>query len=144
MLFSLDPAEVGLPQEQYQLPVWGIVMETGLSDGFFTLSVLAEGTTSLYFSSGGGILGGGQHANVRVASGLLLKQAQLTYRQGEIVEEPNPPTQAMVNFYFLTYSGIYGLGGQEDHFKVNSGDLSELFTLAHGVIRELREVEENK
>jgi len=58
-ILSLTPAEIGIKCTA-QLPnVWGILMEMGLPNGVAALVCLAEGTTSLYYGSGGGILGCG-------------------------------------------------------------------------------------
>ena len=83
MIFNLDPAEIGLTRENFDYPVWGIVMETGFPDGSFTLVSLAEGTTSLYFSNGGGIIGGGEHESVRQAASYFLTRAQHFYENAE-------------------------------------------------------------
>ena len=48
--------------------VWGVLMETGYREAAATLVALADGTASLYFSSGGGIIGGGPHASVNAAA----------------------------------------------------------------------------
>jgi hypothetical protein len=40
---------------------WAILMETGLADACYTLVAVADGSASLYFSNGGGIIGGGEH-----------------------------------------------------------------------------------
>lgn len=59
--------ELGLAPTAARPRVWGVVMETGHAEGGATLVVFAEGTTSLYFSNGGGIIGAGEHAIVRTA-----------------------------------------------------------------------------
>ena len=37
--------------------VWGVLMELGLEQGVATMVAFADGTVSLYFSGGGGIIG---------------------------------------------------------------------------------------
>lgn len=56
--------------------VWGILMETGYPQGIATLVSLADGTTSLYFSNGDGMIGGGQHANIAQASKAFVAAAE--------------------------------------------------------------------
>ena len=82
MVFNLNPKDIGLSKGSFGHPVWGMVMETGFTEGSFTLVAIADGTTSLYFSNGGGIIGGGEHEAVREASGYFLTDAQSFYKKG--------------------------------------------------------------
>ncbi len=63
-ILGLDPATAGLQQGSVDRVVWGALMETGYPRGTATLVALADGTTSLYLSGGGGIIGGGSHEAV--------------------------------------------------------------------------------
>jgi hypothetical protein len=60
-ILGLDSAGAGLRQGPGHEAVWGALMETGSPRGTASLMGLADGTTSLYLSSGGGIIGGGSH-----------------------------------------------------------------------------------
>lgn len=55
--------ELGLVKRPHD--PFGVLMETGYPNGTATLAAFGEGSASLYFSSGGGIIGGGRHAAVR-------------------------------------------------------------------------------
>jgi hypothetical protein len=85
MVLNLNPKDIGITKDNFPHPVFAIVMETGFPEGSFTLSSIADGTTSLYFSSGGGIIGGGEHENVRKASTYLLSGAQHFYEKAKKV-----------------------------------------------------------
>src|SRR5438874_9737352 len=79
-----DPAEVyrelrshalgvGPEDDGVELPggenqPYGVLMETGYPNGVATLVAFASGDASLYFSTGGGIIGGIGHEAVRVAA----------------------------------------------------------------------------
>jgi len=56
MVLNLNPKDIGLTKENFPHPVFALVMETGFPEGSFTLSSVADGSTSLYFSNGGGII----------------------------------------------------------------------------------------
>jgi len=142
LVFSLNPNGIGLSKESFGHPVWGIVMETGFPDGSFSLIVLGDGTTSLYFSNGGGIIGGGEHKNVREASSYYLTGAQHYYEKGRKVSEYPMPTNGEVKFYFLTYEGVRMYSAQEEKLGNEIDELSNLFFSAHGVISELRKIQE--
>ena len=140
MVFNLNPNEIGLSKESFGYPVWGIVMETGFPDGSFTLVSLAEGTTSLYFSNGGGIIGGGEHDSVREAAGYYLTGAQHFYENAKKVTEYPAPTNGEVKFYFLTYEGVRMYSAPEEKLGNEKDELSNLFFAAHRVISELRKI----
>lgn len=63
-VLALKPNDHGLSDRQ----PFAVLMETGYEEAVATLAVIADGTTSLYFSNGGGVIGAGQHAAVRKAS----------------------------------------------------------------------------
>ena len=75
MALNLKAEDLGLSPKNYPNEVWGILMETGFKNDSYTLLVLADGTTSLYFSNGGGIIGAGTHETVKKASLNLLIEA---------------------------------------------------------------------
>ncbi len=53
MVLNLDPKDVGLTKDNFSHPVFALVMETGFPEGSYTLSSVADGSTSLYFSTRG-------------------------------------------------------------------------------------------
>ncbi len=63
-ILSLDPASAGLQQGSPRQVGWGAMMETGNPRGTATLVPLADGTTSLYLSTGGGSSAAGFHQAV--------------------------------------------------------------------------------
>lgn len=142
MVFNLNPEEIGLTRDNFNHPVWGMVMETGFEEGSFSLVTLADGTTSLYFSTGGGTLGAGEHESVRNAVGHYLTGAQYFYQRAKIVEEFPRPGNGEVIFYFLTFDGISAYSAQEQILGNGNDELSDLFHAAHGVISEIREIQE--
>jgi hypothetical protein len=144
MVLNLKPKDIGLSKENFPHPVFALVMETGFPEGSFTLSVVADGSTSLYFSSGGGIIGGGEHENVREASGYLLSGAQHFYKKAKKVTDFPRPEPGKVIFYFITFDGVRSYTAKEDDLGNDEDELSDLFFAAHNVITELRKIEENK
>jgi hypothetical protein len=77
MVLNLNPKDIGITKDNFPHPVFALLMETGYPEGSFTLSSVADGSTSLYFSNGGGIIGGGEHENVHKASSYLLWRDRL-------------------------------------------------------------------
>lgn len=144
MVLNLSPKDIGITKENFPHPVFAIVMETGFPEGSFTLSSVADGSTSLYFSSGGGIIGGGEHERVRKASSYFLSGAQHFSEKGQKVTIFPKPAAGKVIFYFLTFEGVRSYTASEDDFGNQKNELSDLFFAAQNVITELRKIDENK
>ena len=143
MVLGLNPNDIGLTKENFPHPVFALVMETGFPEGSFTLSSVADGSTSLYFSNGGGIIGGGEHENVREASGYLLSGAQHFYEKAhKVTVFPNPEAGNVI-LYFITFDGVRSYTALEDDLGNEKDELSYLFCAAQNVITELRKIEEN-
>jgi len=143
MVLNLNPADIGINTENFPHPVYAVVMETGFPEGSFTLSALADGSTSLYYNNGGGIIGGGEHDNVREATGYFLSGAQHFYKEGQKVTSFPRPKAGNVIFYFISFDGVYSYVAVEDDLGNERDKLSNLFFAAHNVITELRTIEEN-
>src|SRR6185437_3309096 len=71
-VLNLDPDSIGIRPGASGAAAWGCVMETGYQRGVATLVCLRDGTTSLYTSSGFGIVGGGAHQSVLAENTRLL------------------------------------------------------------------------
>ncbi|MDH3221670.1 MAG: hypothetical protein OEO19_19230 [Gammaproteobacteria bacterium] len=142
MVLGLDPAKIGITREKLKHPVWGMIMDTGFADGSFSLIALADGTTSLYFSDGGGIVGGGEHDSVRDASGYYLTGAQYFYKDATRTTTFPLPGDGEVKFYFLSFDGVSVYSALEEDLGNQQDKLFNLFYAAHGVITELRKIEE--
>ncbi|MFT5506445.1 MAG: hypothetical protein ACI8XC_004173, partial [Gammaproteobacteria bacterium] len=81
IVLKIDPADLEITPKNFKHPVWGIIMEMGLAEGRITLIALADGSTTLYFSNGSGLNGGGENLAVRQAAGHYLLGAQYFYGQ---------------------------------------------------------------
>lgn len=142
MVLNLKLNDINLTKESFPHPVYAVVMETGFSDSSYTLSSVADGSTSLYFSNGGGIIGGGEHENVRKASNNLLSGAQIYYKKAKKVTSFPKPEEGKVIFYFITSEGVLSYSALENDLGNEKDELSNLFFSAHYVIGELRKIEE--
>lgn len=82
--------------------VWGVLMEIGYPEPVATLVALSDGTTSLYFSNGGGVIGAGEHGAVRDAASHLLTVANAHIANFEPTSATPLPTVGRVRFYLRT------------------------------------------
>jgi hypothetical protein len=141
--FSIDPLQVGLKPDQAN-PVFGILMETGYKDTVVTLLTVADGTVSLYFSNGGGIIGLGQHEGPRQACLSFLSFAAQFLPQLRSTREFPLPQDGYTTFYFLTVNGVLMFSARENDLGNNRLPLSPLFHKAQEVITQARLADEKQ
>lgn len=141
-ILSLDPATAGLARGPDRPLLWGALMETGYQRGTATLVALADGTTSLYTSSGGGIIGAGRRQAVAAAtrSFLTTLESHLTDLRPGV--DTSLPTQGRVIIRALTYTGQLTGEANEDDLGHGRHPLSPVFHAGHRVITELRLIDE--
>jgi hypothetical protein len=117
-------------------------METGYAEAVATLVSFANGSTSLYFSNGAGMIGGGEHESVANASRLLVATAE-RYLEELIPTDTFPlPAVGKVRFAVLTFAG--SLTAEADEVVLNTGThcLSPLFFTGQEVLTRLRLIHE--
>ncbi|MBI4694153.1 MAG: hypothetical protein HY749_09030 [Gammaproteobacteria bacterium] len=142
---AVKPIDLGLSSAVYADRPWGVLMETGLEDGTtYSLVALADGSTSLYFSSGGGVIGGGQHDAVRTEAEKMLIVAARLQRLASPTSATPLPSAGKVCFYLLTVGGILTYSAEEQLLGEGKDRMSELFYAGHSVISEVRKIEESK
>lgn len=141
MALSVKPADLGLSPSAYTDRPWGVLMETGLDGGAsYSLVVLADGSISLYFSTGGGFIGTGGNASVRRAGDAMLGAA--TRFQSRATPAPSTPLpdDGQVNFYLLTSKGTLRYGAPEQRLGKGDDEFSDLFYAGQNVITAIREM----
>jgi hypothetical protein len=142
-VFSLDPESIGLSRAGGN-SVWGMLMETGYAEAVATLVTIGDGTVSLYFSNGGGIIGVGQHEGPRRACEAFLADAPSFLRYASPTDCYPLPERSYTRFYFLTFDGVLTAEAMEKDLGYNRHPLSPLFHKAHEVITEAMRVNEGK
>lgn len=140
-IINLDPSEFGMVPSEETPNVWGVLVEYWVSEeNLITQVSLADGTTSIYFSNGGGILGAGEagYEDVAEASKLLVLFAETVYSQMELTTEfPFCPKDEM-QFYVLTFSGIYKANAPVGEIESGDHEFSKLFGFANNVLTQVR------
>ena len=124
--------------------VWGVLMETGYPEAAATVVSLADGTASIYFSSGGGVIGGGPHEAIATAARRVVSVAK-SHLSGMVATSQYPlPEPGQVKFYILTTKGVLTVEEAEETLGAGKHSLSPLFYAAQDVITGLREVSESQ
>ena len=124
--------------------VWGAIMELGYPTGIATLMALAEGTTSLYFSSGGGVIGAGEHPTVREAAETFLNLVEDYIAEFPPVDATPTPRIGRVRLYVRTFDGTLGVEALEDDMGQDLHPLSPVYHAGHAVITAIREASEGQ
>ena len=105
MVLSTKPDSIGVKLKDTN-EVWGVVMETGYPEAVASLVALADGTVSLYFSNGGGIIGLGPRAGPHRAAQSLLAASQQFSIQTQPIKSYPLPRPSFTRFYLLTGNGV--------------------------------------
>ena len=137
------PEALGLRPEPGR-KVWGVVMDMGTANGVASVVALKDGTVSLYFSGGGGIIGLGQHEGPRRAGEALIRAAQ-DYVSGATRTKEFPlPRAGRIRFFFLTFDGVFTSEAKEEDLGERRLPLSALFYKAQDVITQARLQDEQR
>ena len=98
MVLGINPGDIGInPKATGE--VWGVMMETGHQAAVVSLVAIADGTVSLYFSNGGGIIGLGGHDGPKRAARDFLAQGNSrlnTLHQPMSICCPSPGIRASI------------------------------------------------
>lgn len=137
-LLHLKPSELGLSPTTAYPEVWGVMAELGYEVGSATLTALADGTTSLYYSTGGGLLGRGDYPPVAMASKALVAEAQKHLSQMVSTQEFPLPLAGQVRFFLLTYSGIYAADALESSLASGEHLLSPVYARLQDALDQMR------
>ncbi|MDH3402129.1 MAG: hypothetical protein OES32_06900 [Acidobacteriota bacterium] len=138
MALSLTPRDAGRPNAG-DSEVLAVLMETGYPRAVVSLVAIVDGTTSLYFSNGGGVIGAGATSAVAQASKELAAAAEGYLSQASRTEGTPLPGNGRVVFYFVTPQGTFTAEGAEEELGNDRHPFSKLFHLGHEVITAIRE-----
>lgn len=144
MAFSATPDQLGLSLPTDKTVVYGVIMDWEMGGATATTVSYQTGDASLYLSSGGGVIGGGQHENVNSASKQFVSLAQTFFNKTTKTETTPLPTTDQVKFYLLTNNGVYVGQDIMKNFENKSSEWLKLFEEGNKVLTELRMTTENK
>jgi len=146
MLLRSKPSDFGLAPTTDLPHVWAAMMEMQFRDATASLVVVKGGATSLYFSTGGGVIGGETHESVREANRKFLAAIERFFDAKAFV----PQTSALatmkdaVTFNVLVYEGLVAARDTEERMKTRKSPLWPLYFLGQDVITQLRVTAEKK
>ena len=140
MLLASKPADFGLVPTTELPHVWAALMEMNVKNTLVTLVAVADGATSLYFGTGGGIIGGHKFEPVRDANHKLLLGVEkfLVAKAFVARDVPLETTPGAVSFATLTYDGLAVARDTEERLKAKRSPVWPLYYLGQQVITQLR------
>lgn len=124
--------------------VYGIVMDWDVGEGIATLVAFVTREASLYLSSGGGLIGGGRHENVKNSAQLFISMSQEFLTNTTKADSALLPDKDCVKFYLLTSKGKFMAQEKMENIENKTSKWLPLFDEGNKVISELRIASENK
>jgi hypothetical protein len=131
------PEELDLPPLMLG-GAWGALMELGYPQAVATLAVFADGTASLYVSTGGGVIGAGEHAPVRAAAREFLGTMGRHLGDLAAADQTPLPESGRVRFYARTSDGTLGAEAGAEELGSGAHPLSAAYHAGHAVIAQMR------
>lgn len=119
-----------------------LVMDAGTGDATYTLLAVADGTLSLYFSNGGGMIGAGNYPNPGQAATTVVAESAAFRPLLEPGADPTLPGPGRVRISIVRSGSISTGEFDERELGENRSPLSPLFHRAHHLIAIVRRVEE--
>jgi hypothetical protein len=140
-VLALDPATIQIPDGHWQ-GAFVAVMEIGMERGTASLVAVADGTVSLYTSTGGGTIGGGEYLSVREAGERFLRSAAEAAPSMQHAADFPLPVAGTVRFHVRTPDGDTSAGVVESVLRARRHALARLYLAGQDVITEIRQLEE--
>jgi hypothetical protein len=134
-------SELGLDVEPNSNQPYGIVMDWNIGQATSTIVSFATGDASMYYSTGGGWLGGFGVEKVSSASKeFVIVAGGYVDKLNKVADYPMPPVGFM-RFYIITPQGVYGSGDVDNDKLMKDGvDFSALNDAAQYLIFEISQV----
>jgi len=144
MALSVTAADLKLEPIEARPHVWGVLMELGYPEAVATLAVFADGTSSLYISTGGGVIGAGEHKAVREEAEKLLSVTETHVADFERAAETPYPKPGRVRFYVRTFRTTLTAEADEQDLGHLRHKLSPVFHAGHAVITQMRLISDRR
>ena len=138
MALTGSRSKLGLAPTSSRTEPWGVLMDWGLQKGTATVLVMSDGSASVYFSTGGGYIGGKGQEQIRIAAERAVEAAKLAQLPRSPVIVFPIPEQHGVFFYLLTDAGVFMFRSSEQELGSDSNPLRKMGDSMQGVITQYR------
>ena len=137
-VLRLTAADLHLPARPHV--TIAAMMETAHAEVVASLVTVADGSASIYFSTGGGIMGRGEHQSVRAPARAFLDLAASSRAELQPTDSFPLPRAKQVRFYLITTDGVLTGEAAEDAVGHMRHPLFPLFHSGHAVIAAMRQL----
>jgi hypothetical protein len=117
---------------------YGVIVEFWQGDQIVTVTAFASGDSSLYFSKGGGMIGGRREPLVASAAGSLVANAQVRLADVAPVKPYPTPDPGSVRVYVLTTAGLRGAQALQSDIAADDDRLNPFYAGAQQIVSEFR------
>jgi hypothetical protein len=144
-ILQLKRDTIGLAAPQHDTDAWAVLMDWSVAGGTATVVAIADGTASIYLSSGGGSIGGGQsHDSIRQAAMRAVSVATEFQPEMRRVTGYPLPGAGEVLFYVLTDAGVFSASASENELSAHRRRLSKLGDAMQEIITQYRMIQTAK
>jgi hypothetical protein len=115
---------------------YGVIVEFWQGDQIVTVVGFATGDSSLYYSKGGGLIGGRREPLVASAAGSLVADAQVQLADVPLVKPYPTPLPGSVAVFVLTTAGLRGAQAPQGDITATVHRLNRLYADAQKIVSE--------
>jgi hypothetical protein len=139
-----SPMNVGMAGQTQDDEPYGMLMEMSIASSVVTLACFGSGDASVFYQTGGGMVGGISHEPVRKAAKEFVAQAHKAMpRMKKTTDYPLPGPDS-VRFYALTPKGVLTTETSRQSLSESQNALSALFYSGQEVVSQMRQVQEER
>ncbi len=142
MALNATLEQIGVQLPENQTKIYGVIMDWDVGEGIATLVAFKSGDASLYFSSGGGMIGGSGHESIKKAANEFINKAENFLNKTTKTQVTPLPEKSGINFYFLTNKGKFVSKESMKNLEDSSSDWLDLFEEGNKLITEIRLITE--
>ena len=144
MVFELQPDVAGMAPTPELPRVWGAIVDWAVGDGFATFVAISDGTASMYLSSGGGVIGGGERPAIARAATRLVATVERELDAMAPAAAPVPPQPGVVMYWALTFDGLRSASHAASGPPHDDPSLEALGSAFQEYVRQFRLFEEER
>jgi len=104
-LLGMSPSDLSIEPTEELPHVWAAVFDWGMREGSASIIAVADGSVSMYTSSGGGMIGAGEHDSVRVPAARFLRTVESILDSLTAATDTPLPSANEFALIALTYDG---------------------------------------
>ncbi len=141
-VLNLKPSDIGITLDNEQ-QVYAAVIDMPINKNIASLICMLDGTVSLYYSNGGGMIGLGQKFDeIRQAGGSFLVSVGQALTKFDRVNKFPLPDGNKTNVYLITMNCIYKASFDMNKINSSSKEISFVNYLIQNIINKIRECSE--